>query len=307
MTVRRIARRALGTTMLRKAALTAAAWRRHALVLVFHRICEDDSPARGLVPAVPETLFRRQLEALLEAGDVVPLDALHASPRASRRPRFAVTFDDDAMSHHDRALPVLRSLGMPATFFLCGRALHGLPPLWFEKLDRLVVTQGVAAVARDLGVQTDDSETLARACEHGAPLRRRVEDMEVEGIERLGQPHIRALTEAGMTIGFHTLHHPVLPALADPAIDDALSRGRAELEEAAGHPVQLFAYPHGKAGARAAARLPALGYTAAFTGRPVPVRRRDDRFMLGRWEAGAVDVDTFVAGLAARVNGWGRG
>jgi len=297
--------RALRFAAVRRAALTAGAFRGHGLVLIFHRITPAAAPP-GLVPSIPQPLFRRMLEALLEAGDVVPLEALLRPATDSRRPRFALTFDDDWMSHHEGALPILRSLGLTATFFLSGRALHGLGPLWFERLDSLIASAGIRAAARRVGVPAADADQLALACESDVELQQRVDRMSDAGVPRLGRAEIRALSDAGMTIGFHTLEHRVLPLLGSAVLEDALARGRAELEEAARAPTRVFAYPHGRGDPRAAERLRRAGFVAAFTGRPRPVRPGDDPYLLGRWEPGPVDLDCFVTRLGVRLNGWTR-
>jgi peptidoglycan/xylan/chitin deacetylase (PgdA/CDA1 family) len=301
-----LGRRAFRVGVLRRAALAAGAARGHGLVLVFHRI-GDRSGRGGLVPTVPAPLFRQQLEALADAGDIVPLEALLAPASTPRRPRFAVTFDDDYPTHHDEALPALRQLGITATFFLSGRSLHGLGPLWFERVDALIAAEGVRAAAERLGIDTDDPERLAVACERDPVLQERADGLPAGNIRHLAAAEIRTLVHAGMTIGFHTVRHPLLPRLPDAALDEALSHGRRELESAIGGAVRFFAYPHGKADWRTATRVRAAGFAAAFTGRPGPVRPADDPHLLGRWEPGPIALDRFVAGVAARLNGWGRG
>src|SRR4030095_14026992 len=91
-------------------------------------------------------------------------------------------------------------------------------------------------------------------CEGDADLRRRVSDaaagLAVPGI--LGRDAIAALAAGGMTIGFHTVDHDILPGLTGAALDDAVSRGREDLAAAAGAAVHYFAYPHGKADTRSA-------------------------------------------------------
>ncbi len=284
----------------------AGAARGYGLALVFHRITEGADPRQGLVPSVPEHVFRRQVEALLDIGDVVPLEDL-LEPRAGwRRPRFALTFDDDTPTHYERALPILRDLRVPATFFLSGRALHGLGPLWFERLDGLVSTRGVRAGARLLGLDTNDPEQLALACENDLRLQKRIEELPDGGVRNLRAAQIRALADAGMAIGFHTLNHPLLSLLPDSALDEALTRGRTELERVAGRPVRLFAYPHGKADERVASRLRGAGFVAACTGRPLAYRPGENPYRVGRWEPGAIPLGRFVSGVAAKLTGWRR-
>jgi peptidoglycan/xylan/chitin deacetylase (PgdA/CDA1 family) len=304
--VRTLSRHAFRNSAVRRAALAAGAMRGHALVLVFHRITADKHPREALVPSVPEDLLRQHIEALLEAGEIVGLEDLIRPHSEWYRPRFALTFDDDWITHYQRALPILLDLGVNATFFLSGRALHGLGPLWFETLDDMIADRGIQAVARWLGVDTDDPERVATVCENEPSLQERIEEMSVREVQRLGSTEIAALADAGMAIGFHTLQHPLLSRLSDSALDEALVRGRSELEVAAGRPVRLFAYPHGKADLRVAARLPAAGFLAAFTGRPLPVRPGHNPYLLGRWEPGPICLDRFIASVAARLNGWSR-
>lgn len=302
-----LGRHAFRIAAVRRAALTAGAVRGHGLVLVFHRISGETRPPQGLIPSVPEHLLRRQIEALLDAGEIVRLEDLLSPQFDWHRPRFALTFDDDWITHYERVLPVLRNLGVTATFFLSGRSLHRLGPLWFERLDDLIVAQGVREASRWLGIKTDDLEWLATKCENDPSLQERLEELPNGEARRLNSAEISALADAGMAIGFHTLQHPLLTLLADSDLDDALLRGRSELEVAAGRPIRLFAYPHGKADPRAVAPLRGAGFIAACTGRPLPVRPGDDPYLLGRWEPGPIGLDRFIAGVAARLNGWSRG
>src|SRR4030095_14176479 len=98
-------------------------------------------------------------------------------------------------------------------------------------------------------------------CEGDADLRRRVNDaaagLAIPGI--LGRDAIAALAAGGMTIGFHTVDHDILPELTGTALDDAVSRGREDLAVAAGAAVHYFAYPHGKEEERAVACGPRAG------------------------------------------------
>ena len=84
---------------------------------------------------------------------------------------------------------------------------------------------------------------------------------------------IRAMVRAGMTIGFHTLHHPVLSTLAEGPLESALTEGRRELAAAAGAPVDLLAYPHGRATAAVADAAERAAFTAAFAPEVGPSRR----------------------------------
>jgi peptidoglycan/xylan/chitin deacetylase (PgdA/CDA1 family) len=300
--IRGVVARVLRRASARRAALQVAAARGRGLVLVYHRLAPGGAAPHEVVPCVPCDLFQRHIELLGEMGDVVPLADLLEPPGSRRRVRFAISFDDDYASHHQYALPILRRVGAPATFFLSGRALHGLGPYWWEQLEQLIAERGVREAARLLGVDAATPARLAAACERPERSARLSVTPIARSAPALDGDAIRALADAGMTIGFHTLHHPVLTQLPDAALDAALRAGRAELAAAAGRSVELLAYPHGRADERVAERTRAAGYRAAFATGARPVGPRSDPFLLGRWEAGPLTDDEFLSHLALRLN-----
>ena len=298
---RTLARRALRARPVGDAVRTVAGLGERALVLVYHRIVPHAPSANAIVPTVASDVFRRHVAALADVGEIVPLESLVDGIGRHARPRFALTFDDDHLSHVEHALPILRSLGAPATFFLSGRALNGLGPYWFEVLEREIDGRGLAAVARELSIDADRPEALAVACERDRSLQAWLEDRAGEPGPRLEHGDIEALAAAGMSVGFHTLRHRILPALPPDELEADLVEGREDLEAVVGRRIQLFAYPHGKADPRTAAAVRRADYGAAFTGRPSPVVRGADPYLLGRWEPGGLGVDDLLVGTAIRL------
>jgi peptidoglycan/xylan/chitin deacetylase (PgdA/CDA1 family) len=307
---RRIVTSFLRAPRVNRAVRALARIRGHRLVLVYHRVGAAVRPGCEVIPSVPVDVFRLQLQTLGEVVDFVTLDELiqdeplRPTVGHGRRPAVALTFDDDLPTHVEQALPVLRELDVPAAFFLSGRALHELGAYWFQHLEALLIAFGERRAAAHLGVTDEGVEGLVRTCEGDAQLRRRViersRDLTTPRI--LDREAIAALASAGMTIGFHTVDHDVLPELADPALEHAVSHGREHLAAAAGSPVRYFAYPHGKADTRSAAAVCRAGLEAAFTGLPRPVRRGDDPYRLGRWEPGPLGVDELLVKLAVRLH-----
>ena len=307
-----LARRA-GTALLRTAAVNRAVrglarLRGHQLVLVYHRLGPPVQSGCEIVPSVPVDVFRAQLQALAEVVELVTLDEILAksglSAPARPRPAVALTFDDDLPSHVEHALPALRDSGVPAAFFLSGRALNGRGAYWFQHLEALLIARGSQRTAALLGLNEDGTDALMIACEQRIDLRRRVTELAVDlsAPEILDRNGIAALAGAGMTIGFHTVNHDVLPGLSDAALADAVSFGLTDVVAAGSTTVRYFAYPHGKADPRSAVAVRNAGFHAAFTGRAAPVRRGDDRYRLGRWEPGPLAVDDLLLKLALRLN-----
>lgn len=268
------------------------------LVLVYHRVAEREAPAYEIVPTVPVDLFRQQLSAFGELAELVSVDAVLREPADPERPlQLALTFDDDLGTHVTHALPMLRALGLHATFFLSGRALHGLGGYWFERLEALVAKRGPAATADLLDLPRVPESELALLCEADRGRLAAIERHAPSVAASLAEADIRALRDAGMTVGFHTLHHPVLPPLDDDELRDALAAGREPLERVVGEPLRWFAYPHGKTDPRTITFTREAGFSAAWTTQPRVLGPTDDPYRLGRWEPQPLPVDVLLPRL----------
>lgn len=57
---------------------------------------------------------------------------------------------------------------------------------------------------------------------------------------------VKALRAAGMGIGAHTVHHPILACLEPDEAEQEIVGSRDYLQGLLGEPVTLFAYPNGK-------------------------------------------------------------
>jgi peptidoglycan/xylan/chitin deacetylase (PgdA/CDA1 family) len=287
---------------LHRAALRLAAARGRSMVFVYHRVRPEGGRPEDVVPTTSSTLLRAQLDALASYGEIVPLQALVQEPRARGRVRFAITFDDDEPSHAEHALPVLREAHVPATFFLSGRALHGLPPYWWMLLESLVAAHDVEFAAGALGVSANTPHEIVEHIEGNPRVDRLYELVPHASQLLLSAAGMRAIADAGLSVGFHTLHHPLLVSLADEALEHAIREGRDVLSQAVGVSVNLFAYPHGKADRRTARHVQAAGFAGAFTGDRRPVGGHSDRFRLGRLDPGAMSADELIAHVSLRLN-----
>jgi peptidoglycan/xylan/chitin deacetylase (PgdA/CDA1 family) len=284
------------TPSLRRQLLRSAAARGRTLVLCYHTIAPHRHDEQIIEPIAPE-LFAAQMRALTEVGDIVPLaDILTRGSDA--RPAFAITFDDDDPSHAKYALPVLRELGIQATFFLSGRSLHGLGAYWWTRLQQSAEEVGLEETCRRVGHTGRTLKELARACRNDAFVR----ELETSvALPTMSVDDIRTLADAGMTIGFHTVRHPLLTKLSRTELATALIDGRETLADAVGRDVEYLAYPYGGADARVAAMAQRLGYRAAFTLGNRPMHASGDPFLVMRWQPGSATPERLIAGAALRL------
>ncbi len=81
----------------------------------------------------------------------------------------------------------------------------------------------------------------------------------------LDAPHVRALSDAGMTIGSHGINHIAWPGLSDADLEKELRSSRARLEDICGYQITEAGIPFGRYDARVLRALRAAGYTAVWS------------------------------------------
>ena len=294
-----------------------ALWRwRHRndpLILMYHGvIADEDWWDWGTADMVSASAFREHLDFFRRRYRVVPLkvvaDALSGNP-ASLPPRtLVITFDDGYRNSLVHALPALEAFDMTATLFVTTGFIDETTDLWWLALKRCLVTAqrtGDTVRLGDLGTWTIASPQDAATCyrsalaqlktvtaeERQALLDRLHEDVP-EAPEPFGGAYwpatwdeIRALHQAGMEIGAHTVTHPILsretPEDANREIADSVARVR----EQTGAEEVPFSYPNGMPEDFTQADVEAVreaGCYAAVAGFPGSNRSRDTLYALRR-------------------------
>jgi peptidoglycan/xylan/chitin deacetylase (PgdA/CDA1 family) len=164
--------------------------------------------------------------------------------------------------------------------------LHTALPL----LQRHAVPATVFAVSGALGGTYPWDEQFA---EHERPRALNAEEL------------VELACADGITIGAHTISHPVLSAIGPDQQRAEIAGSKHALEELVGRPVDEFAYPHGRAEDYTPTTVTLVrttGFAAAYTTRGVPVAPRGDPFETPRLAISNLDADAF-AELLKRVLG----
>lgn len=258
-------------------------------VLIFHRVLAEPDPL------FPEELtsagFAELCGWLSRWFNVLPLpDAVQRLREGRLPPRAAaLTFDDGYADNHDVALPVLQRAGLPCTFFVAVGFLDG-GRMWNDSVIEAV--RGTRSTRLEIADLLPG--LLPLPCTSPAERRASIEQIiartkYLEPAERLVQvsriaeragaalpdnlmmtrEQVRALHRAGMTIGAHTVNHPILARLPAAEARREVEDGKHELERIIDAPVRLFAYPNGKPGvdynAESVAIVKAAGFDAAVS------------------------------------------
>jgi peptidoglycan/xylan/chitin deacetylase (PgdA/CDA1 family) len=242
-------------------------------ILTYHHVADNDPASpfdRNIADATPGQ-FRRQMEALARYGTPIGIDDLLRALDGGALPRnpVMVTFDDGYRSCHDVALPILRAVGVRATFFVSTSFVSDRRIYWWERIALLInATRRATAVLRypeAMTLQLDDpgvGDKLnavikdTRGLDVERFLAELAEALGVEWSPQLEARHaedliltwdqVRALARAGMDVESHGRRHRVLQTLDDGALADELAGARADLEAQLGHPVRAVAYPVGR-------------------------------------------------------------
>jgi peptidoglycan/xylan/chitin deacetylase (PgdA/CDA1 family) len=300
--------------------------RRAGIVLVYHRVGDPhQASAEGwLSPRLGTDLFEAQLRHLAARYRVVPasdlLDAVKSRRRGDLFPA-AVTFDDDLQSHVREALPILKRVGIPATFFVTGASLSAPFSFWWERIDRAIDSGALseselrAMVPERAGDRSRSGlPSIARDIELMPPEQR--DALAEELGERAGpdppdaglrEADLQALASSGFEIGFHTLRHPNLAILDGPELELALTDGRNRVAAAIGREITSIAYPGGKWDKRVVDAAAGAGYRFGFTTDPEPVLTDSDPRCIPRLDPVWCDTlghfELALSRLLARSNG----
>ena len=103
-------------------------------IIAFHRV-NDDLPDKAIT--CDSQTFRRFCEFFRRYYEVVPLSEQVRACRAgqARGGTLSITFDDGYRDNHEVAAPILRELGLPATFFVTsGFIATEAVPFWDKTL-----------------------------------------------------------------------------------------------------------------------------------------------------------------------------
>ncbi|MCC7194533.1 MAG: polysaccharide deacetylase family protein [Gemmatimonadaceae bacterium] len=272
--VRRVARTVAGAARRRCA---------RGLVLLYHRVAGPRFDPQ-LLDVAPAT-FAAHMDVLQSWGAVLAVHDFEVARRAGRLPPRAVciTFDDGYADNLHAAARLLEARRLPATVFVTSGMIDAPGEFWWDDLERVVAAPSLGATApsfvqwrggsgpeafgapwtieqsvatarqqlyldlsRDLRL-LDPAERDARVAElrgwAGVPRKAR------ESHRSLMADELRQLAAmAGITIGAHTVRHPVMARQSPNAQRKEWDDSIRAIATVTGRKVTVAAYPYGGAG-----------------------------------------------------------
>ncbi len=290
----------------------AAAQHPALAVFTYHRIAVPGIASNlyydPVISATPEA-FEAQVQLMLTRFQILSLQMLLeiadggqiavSAIAAPGKPIALITFDDGYRDNCTTAVPILRKLGVPATFFIVGGFLDTAPLPWRDHLayvfkqtqvQQLVLKRWPEDAHPVVIALGQDSDAQQRIAAIGTIVRLFLEGMVKDEAWFLAQLDQRAelsvnapqlgrelfmdvnqvkqLMDAGMAVGSHSQSHQALATLDEAMQLQELSTSKRFLESVLGQEVHALAYPFGWAGTfneRTVQLARGAGYRLAFS------------------------------------------
>lgn len=269
------------------------------LILTFHHVRPQKPGAyapNALLAITPDFLDRTLRMLAARGFETITLDDVHARLLAPQQKPFAVlTFDDGYIDNLEYAAPVLARHHAPWTLFVTSDFADGRGRLWWLELERAIGRLDRVRIAlSDEGPMLDlparDAQEKSRAFDivyrhlRAGPEQRLLDAIaglcEEAGFAAgtlarelcLDWDGLRGLARnPAVTIGAHTLSHPMLAKHEADFVGREIDESRARIAAELSRPVRHLSYPvgdPGSAGIREFALAAELGFATAVTTRP---------------------------------------
>ena len=240
--------------------------------------------------------------------DVVSLDEMHRRMTEGdfRRRFVCLTFDDGYRDTIEHAYPILKEADMPFAVYVPTAFPDRLGELWWLVLEAVIARNERVGLVIDGENRSFDCRSVAakRAVykELYWWLRRRETEPEMHAVVRdlaaryqvdiaefcqdlcMSWQEIATLAaDPLVTIGAHTVNHPMLSKLSENAVRAEMDLSRLVIEAALGLRPAHLSYPYGdpgSAGPREFAMAAALGFKTAVTTRPGVIFRAHAKRLL---------------------------
>jgi peptidoglycan/xylan/chitin deacetylase (PgdA/CDA1 family) len=213
----------------------------------------------------PAEVFEAQLKYLRKHLSIIPLESIVekvANENRSACNDIALTFDDGLRNHYTIVYPILKRLDIPATFYVCPGLIESGQWLWNlearERL-RLLASEHRAALCRELQAPGSAVEEIVAWMKTLASSPRKSAEEAIRGMTPDFKPtaeeqeqygvmtweELSAMDPALVSIGSHTVSHPILTTLNPVDLSHEVRDSRRWLEKRLQRPVKHFCYPNG--------------------------------------------------------------
>lgn len=277
-----------------------------AFILMYHRVREDTNTPILYDSAmfVSKKTLENNIKELSRYFDITSLDDLKVNP-LDRRPKCVLTFDDGWADNYYYALPILKTLNVPATIFVTVNYMGTNKSFWFHDI------WNIAGVCLDKGLNNEFFSYFKKHVRYNGEniidesnvscLIASIKELNPELIDNivadayhalnieisniptmLNWKQIEEMSRLGMEIGSHGMNHYILTNITNEQktaeISDSLSIMKKYLNKVCTH----FCYPNGNYDNKTIQIVKDTGYKGAISTTLGFNTSRSDQFALNR-------------------------
>jgi peptidoglycan/xylan/chitin deacetylase (PgdA/CDA1 family) len=242
-------------------------------ILMYHGVAQQGAQTLG-----------QQLRYLVRHFKIVSLDSMLDRIMNGSLPlahEIVLTFDDGLRNNLTVVYPILRELQLPATMFVCPALVESGEWLWnhemrcrlqtlaapdLAELRMKLLTPGttVDAIVEWMKTLALQQRRMAEATIRQATTGFQPTAAQREAFDIMNWNDLRSLDHELITVGSHTLSHPILTKLSGQEIESEIVESRRCLEQRLERKIDFFCYPNGSYDRRAY-QLVQKTYRAAVT------------------------------------------
>lgn len=252
-------------TLLHRSLQLTGKWlgRNKLSILIYHQVLATADPMRPSEPTAE--VFDWQMRLLRDYFTPLSLDEALAHLQHNTLPANAVcvTFDDGYINNLTVAQPILAKYGIPATVYIATGFSQG-QNMWNDRVIHLFADTTRSALQLDDTVvslsdwpdRRSKAQLWLKSLKY-LPFEQRLakvnqyyaQNQATEQAPLMMNPaQLQQLAASGVTLGAHTVHHPILKVLPEQQQLQEISTSKQQLESWLGKPVLHFAYPNGAEG-----------------------------------------------------------
>ena len=267
-----------GVTNLLLKLLTKARKNHPCIILLYHRIINDNSKYLDKGPGMHHHIkdFEKEIPYLKKNYQILPMDEVVAHIKSGQgfdRPTVAITFDDGYRDNYTLAYPLLQKHGVPATIYLTSSLIGSEKRTWTDQIEQAFLLTHreyflLPALFGEEKISIRTKEEKRTTCIELASKLKSLPDMRrkellhdiFEGLgmngsnplERgsrimLNWDEVKEMARHGITFGSHSHTHPILSRMPPQEAKEDILMSKKIIEEQLGREIKHFAYPNGRA------------------------------------------------------------
>jgi peptidoglycan/xylan/chitin deacetylase (PgdA/CDA1 family) len=258
----------------------------------FHRVGDaSKTPFDPCVYSCDAENFQKYLEFFQSNFRVIDLKELYSIIKTGKpiKEKLAlITFDDGYRDNYEIAYPLLKAMGIPATFFVTTSLVGSNKVPWWDEIAWHV--RQLAGQSLKLSIWPNDitipefidsnsiRKVLSRVKSFPSKIDTQLEELrtitKVEIPAELSEnlfiqwEHLKEIEQNGISIGAHSHTHRVLSSLSNKELVYELTESKRLLEEYLTQPIESLSYPVGGVSTYHSSMfklLDKLGYQVGFT------------------------------------------